>query len=147
MTQDNLLVGTWSLVSFQLQLTDGSVKHPWGRNLVGQVMYTPDGFMAGTFMKQDRAHFPAADVMLATPEESVAALKSYVGYAGSYSVRGDSVVHHVTVSWFPNWSGTDIERFFEVENGNLVLRTPPIAIGGMRAKSVGVWRKIANRKI
>jgi len=145
MPNDSALIGTWSLVSFQLQLADGTVKHPWGNNLVGQVMYGSDGYMAGTFMKRGRPHFAASDVMSAAPEESAAAVKSYVGYAGSYSLRGDRVIHHVTVSWFPNWSDTDIERHYEVQENNLILRTPSMVIGGVAAVSVGVWQKLTRQ--
>jgi len=142
MTNDNSLIGTWNLASFQLEMTDGSSKHPSGEKLVGLVTYTSDGYMSGTFMKTSRPNYNSPDPMLATPEESDAAMKSYVGYAGSYSVRGDRVIHHVTVSWFPNWSGTDIERRFEVRDNRLFLRTPSIAIGGVQAVSVGVWQRV-----
>jgi hypothetical protein len=34
-----------------------------------------------------------------------------VAYAGRYSFLGDHVIHHVELSLFPNWVGSDQERF------------------------------------
>ena len=126
MESSNALVGTWKLVSFMLRLQDGTTRHPWGSEVAGQVIYGPDGFMAGSLMKRDRSPFEASDVMAGTPQEYEAAMTSYVGYTGPYSLQGNRVIHHAEVSLFPNWTGTDIERFFEVQGSKLTLSTPPL---------------------
>jgi hypothetical protein len=138
---NSMLVGTWKLISFELRMQDGTVKHPWGSDVVGQVMYGSDGFMAGSFMKRNRSCFGASDVMAGTPEEFEAAMKSYIGYAGAYSIQGDRVIHHAEVSLFPNWTGTDIERFFEVREDMLTLVTPPLKFGGTTATAALVWER------
>jgi hypothetical protein len=147
MGSNNVLVGTWKLVSFELRLQDGTTRHPWGEKVAGQVMYGPDGFMAGSFMKMDRATFEAPDVMAGTPAEFEAAMKSYVGYAGPYSLQGNRVIHHSEVSLFPNWAGTDIERFYEIEGSNLTLSTPPLIFGGMQGTAALVWEKRALHSV
>jgi hypothetical protein len=141
MRSNNPLVGTWKLISFELRLQDGTTRHPWGNNVAGQVMYGPDGFMAGSFMKTDRSAFEASDVMAGTPLEFEAAMKSYVGYAGPYSLQSNRVIHHAEVSLFPNWTDTKIERFFEVQGSKLTLSTPPLIFGGMQGTAALVWQK------
>ncbi len=147
MTIRNALVGTWKLVSFELRLEDGTIKHPWGKELTGQVMYGLDGYMAGSFMKKGRPVFGAPDVMAGTPQEFEAAMKSYVGYAGPYTIHGNRVIHHANVSLFPNWTGSDIERFFDIDGNKLTLSTPPLVFGGVPATAALVWEKLPSLSI
>jgi Lipocalin-like domain len=42
----NPLVGTWRLISFDVQDEDGNITHPFGRDAVGFITYTADGHMA-----------------------------------------------------------------------------------------------------
>ncbi len=37
------LIGSWKLDSFELQSTDGSISHPYGRELTGYLFYNADG--------------------------------------------------------------------------------------------------------
>src|SRR5690242_21445357 len=53
------------------------------------------------------------------------AYSTYLAYFGSYELDGDSVVHHIDASLFPNWSGEKQVRPFVAEGDELVLRTPP----------------------
>jgi hypothetical protein len=41
-------------------------------------------------------------------------MEDFVAYAGRYSFHGDRVVHHVELSLFPNWVGSDQERWVEL---------------------------------
>ncbi len=141
MDSHNLLVGTWKLLSLELRLPDGLTKYPWGKDVVGQLLYSSDGYMSGSFMKRDRSNFAATDIMAGTPPEFAAAMKSYVGYAGAYRIEGNRVIHHVTVSLFPNWIGTDIDRFWEIQGHKLTLNTPPLVFGGIAGTAALVWEK------
>jgi Lipocalin-like domain len=145
MTTTNLLVGTWKLISFELRSEEGKTHYPWGKDVVGQVMYGADGYMAGSFMKMDRPAFKSADVMEGSEQEFEAAMKSYVGYAGSYSLEGNRVIHHAAVSLFPNWTGTDIERFYIVDEDRLKLSTPPFVLGGLQVTAALIWEKLPSR--
>ena len=44
-------------------------------------------------------------------------------YAGTYTVEGDQVVHHVIASWRPEWIDTDKVRYFGPEGKKLTLKT------------------------
>lgn len=143
----NQLIGTWKLISFKLRLEDGIIKYPWGKNIEGQVMYGADGYMAGSLMKQNRTLFESPDVMAAKKDECESAMKSYVGYAGAYSLDGMCVFHHTSVSIFPNWTGIDIKRFYEISDNKLSLSTPPLLFSGVQATAVLVWEKLPALKI
>ncbi len=144
-TTTNLLIGTWELLSFELRFDDGATIKPWGDTVCGQTIYSPDGYMAGSFMQTDRRHFAGDDVLGGTSEEYAAALRSYIGYAGpfDYDASTSTVVHHAEISAFPNWTGTDIERKVELsaDGQTLSLSTPPIDYSGRPASAVLVWRR------
>lgn len=110
-------------------------------------MYGSDGYMAGSFMKQDRSTFEGNDVMAGSAQEFEDAMKSYVGYAGPYSLRGGRVFHQATVSLFPNWTDTTIERFFDVTGSKLTLTTPPLVFGGISATAALVWQRLPPLKV
>jgi hypothetical protein len=147
MQSSNLLVGTWTLISVELRLLDGKTLFPWGEEVTGQLIYGADGYMAGSFMKNHRAAFAASDVMAGSLSEFEGAMKSYVGYAGAYTVDQNRVIHHAQLSVFPNWSGTDIERLFLIDGDTLTLSTPPLVFGGVQGAAVLVWRKLPSRAV
>jgi hypothetical protein len=61
-----------------------------------------------------------------TDAERVAAHRSIFGaYAGTYTVEGNKVEHHVIASWRPDNIGTKLIRFFEIEGKQLTLKTAP----------------------
>ncbi len=139
---ENPLIGTWKLNSFELRAEDGTIIHPWGTDVAGQVIYSPDGFMSGSFMRTGRMSFAADDVMAGSAEEFAAAMKSYVGYAGKYSLKEGLVIHHAAISLFPNWIDTDIARFFKMDGNLLTLSTPPGVFNGMNVAAALVWEKL-----
>jgi hypothetical protein len=54
------------------------------------------------------------------------AYSSFLAYAGTYEVQGDTVVHHIAESLYPTWSGEEQSRPFTCDDTELVLRTPPM---------------------
>ena len=130
--------GTWRLQSFELRTSGEDVSYPYGRDAKGYLIYTQDGYMAVAVMKANRANFDSADMLSASPEEKRVAFDTFACYSGTYEVREDKVIHHVQVSLFPDWSGTDQERFFKFSADQLVL-SAPIPAG---ATAVVVWRRV-----
>jgi hypothetical protein len=62
-----------------------------------------------------------------TDSERVEYHKSIFGaYAGTYTVEGNKVVHHVLASWRPEWIGGDQTRYFEIKGKELTIKTAPI---------------------
>lgn len=77
------LVGAWQLVSCTMVLADGSIDHPFGREPLGVILYTPDGWMSAHLIDRGAAH-----------DAGPSRCSSYFG-PFSVSERDALVVHHV----------------------------------------------------
>jgi hypothetical protein len=138
----NPLVGTWRLLSWENRSADGTINYPLGRQAVGLITYTEAGYMSVSMMRGDREPFTAGDLLRGSSEEKARAAESYVSYCGRYEFRGDSVIHHVELSLFPNWSGVDQERLVEVTGNRLTLRTRPLLLDGTEQSARVVWERV-----
>jgi hypothetical protein len=65
------------------------------------------------------------------PDARAAAYSTCLAYSGTWKRQGDTVVHRLTDSLYPNWSGTVQPRAIEDRDGELVLRTPQDGPGGV----------------
>ena len=137
-------VGTWRLISYSDVTSDGQTTYPMGRNAHGRITYEAGGRMAVQLADPDRAAFAASDPRSATDAEVRAAFNSYLAYYGSYSVDADRgiVVHHLEMSWIPNWTGGDQVRYFDLQGGRLTLKTPPILFDGAERVASLVWERL-----
>ena len=104
-------------------------------------MYGPDGYMSVAISRPERAGFAAGDLLGGTIEERARAAETYVSYCGRYEFRGDTVVHRVELSLFPNWAGIEQERLVEVEGDRLTLSTRPILLGGRQRTAHLIWER------
>jgi hypothetical protein len=138
----NPLVGTWRLASWENRSADGTISYPLGRDAVGLITHTADGYMFVAMMRADREPFPAGDLLGGSQKEKARAAESYVSYCGRYGFRGDSVIHRVELSLFPNWSGVDQERFVEVTGNRLTLWTRPLLLSGTEQSARVVWERV-----
>lgn len=138
----NPFVGTWRLLSCEIRRADGQVSYPFGQDLGGYILYSQDGYMSVALMSANRPQFAAGDIRGGTTEEKVAAADTYVSYCGRYEIQGDRVIHHIEVSFFPNWVGADQERFFNLDGDTLSLSTPPTLIGGIQQTAYLVWKRV-----
>jgi hypothetical protein len=82
----------------------------------------------------DRPRFAADDVIGGTDAERAGAFASFIAYGGRYEVSGDTVIHTVEASLFPNWIGTSQRRRWEIDRSeqHLTLTSPPLEVGGAR---------------
>ena len=127
MQGSNPLVGAWKLVSWELMQPDGTVQHLYGRNVVGYLLYTADGYMSAEIMHPDRQQSnprvgmepPMAQTL--SDRDRVGAYNTYLSYCGPYTVKGGTVIHHVKAGLIPGWVGTDQVRPFSIEGGRLVI--------------------------
>lgn len=137
-------VGTWRLVSCRWVDDDGRVTYPYGRSPVGYLIYTDTGHMAVNFMSANRRRFASEVRTEGTPEEERSAKKSYQAYSGRYEVRGNTIVHHVEVSLFPNWVGREQERFYELDGDRLCLSTEPLPSGKTHQTAHLEWERVSS---
>jgi hypothetical protein len=136
------LVGAWRLVSWENQTADGQVTYPMGTDPNGYVIYAADGRFSITISQRGRAGFAAGDLLSGTTEEKARAMESFVAYAGRYSFDGDRVIHHVELSLFPNWVGTDQERWVELAGDRLTLSASPLLLAGQQQVPRLVWQRV-----
>jgi hypothetical protein len=138
----NPLIGTWSLVSWQNTSADGRISYPLGEDAVGYIMYNADGYMFVAIMRRGRPMFAAADLFGSSTQEKARAADAYVSYCGRYEFRGETVVHHVELSLFPNWVGTDQERLVEFAEDRMILSTRPTLFGGSQQTARLIWERL-----
>lgn len=139
---DNPLLGTWRLVELVSKGADGDVVYPFGRDPVGYITYTIDGRMSVSIMSADRAPFASEDIAGGTTAEKATIAETYLSYCGTYKIRGNTAVHHVEVSAYPNWIGVDQHRTFEFDGDRLLLTTPPWLRNGVRRTSHLSWERV-----
>jgi hypothetical protein len=147
MESQNLLIGAWKLKSFEIRSIDDEVSYPFGRDSKGILIMTANGYWSVAVMGANRRQFLSGDVLGGSSEEKAAAAETYISYSGPYEIRGNKVVVHPEVSFFPNWVGKDIERFFELEGDILDFRTSPMLIGGRQQTAHLVWERLRQVQI
>jgi len=135
------LVGTWKLVSaVSDDLTTGQKTNIY-KMPVGFITYGADGRIMTIIVDSVRKK-PTANV--ATAAEAEALFRSMVAYAGTYTIKGNQVIHRPDVSWNETWTGTDQIRDYKFDGEHLVLATAPSPdpfTGKMSVRSL-VWEKI-----
>ncbi len=122
------VVGTWRVTSYSLLTLDtNEVSRPYGDNPIGYIQYSP-GFHMVVFLQTGDPKKPAAFPF--TEADRVEMHKGIFGaYAGTYSVDGNKVTHHVVASWRPDWIGGDQIRYVEINGKNLTIKTAPVTSG------------------
>lgn len=127
MTDSNPFVGTWKLISWEVTQPDSTIHYLYGKDVVGYLLYTADGYMAADIMNPDRQqsdpHFPlelAAAQTLPEPDRA-RAYSTYLSYCGTYTVEGNTVTHHVKAGLIPSWTGSEQVRSFRFEGGRLII--------------------------
>jgi hypothetical protein len=143
MMASNPLIGTWRLISWENRsVPDGQISYPLGEDATGYIMYNDDGYMFVAIMSSRRPKFAADDLLSATKEEEAQAEETYVSYCGRYEFHGETVVHHVELSLFPNWVGGHQERLVELRGNRLTLSTRPISLRGIQQTAHLIWERI-----
>jgi hypothetical protein len=129
------IVGVWRLVEWVQRYDDGRSARPLGSGAYGTLIYTVGGQMSGVVAAGDRSPFAGGKQWDAPEAERAAAYSSFLAYAGTYTVDGGWVVHHVRTSLFPNWVGRDMRRSAELTANRLTL-TGRIEDGTPQARTI-----------
>jgi hypothetical protein len=138
----NPLVGTWRLISWENRSLDGEVSHPLGQDALGYIAYNEDGYVFVAIMRSARSPFAAGDLLSATTAEKAEAAEAYVSYCGRYEFHGDTVIHHVELSLFPNWVGVAQERLVTINGNRLTLSTRPLLLEGRQQTARLLWERL-----
>lgn len=112
--------GRWNIRSWEQLYDDGRVLHPMGTELEGFIEYGDYGMFC-VIARKGRAPFTTGGQWSASDAEKAAAYGSYLTYAGTYDVEGNTIYHHVRHSLFPNWEGGSQQRTAVLDNSTLLL--------------------------
>jgi hypothetical protein len=137
------LLGTWKLVAaVREDIPSGTKTDLLGANPTGYINYAPDGRMMVLNVGSARRKPAGAN---ATPAEAEALFRSMTSYAGTYSVDGNEITHHVDVSWNESWTGTRQKRFARFEGDRVYLSTPPSPdpLTGTMSVRTMTWEKVS----
>ena len=115
--------GAWQLVMWTTYHADGTKAHPFGRDAVGQIIYTADAHMSCHLMRRARAPIGQPNPYLASEADLAQAMRDYSSYCGSFTVdaKVGVVTHHVEAAWYPDWIGTTQTRHFRFTGNRLFL--------------------------
>lgn len=136
------LLGTWSLVSVvREEIPSGATIDLMGPNPKGFITYSADGRMVALLARGDRK-MPASNTATAAEAENL--FRSVISYAGTYTIAGNEVTHHVDISWNESWTGTKQVRIFKFEGNKVSLSTPvsPDPFDGKMSIRSLVWEKV-----
>lgn len=61
---------------------------------------------------------------------------------GSYKFHGETVIHRVELSLFPNWVGVAQARLVEIDGDRLTLSTRPLLLEGTPRTAHLVWERV-----
>jgi hypothetical protein len=135
------LVGTWKVVSATMQIGDQSKPVPLGKEVVGIIMYNPDGYMCFAAMSANRPNLGAGDRLAGSTEQKAAAYDSYRNTCGRYEVINEQeriITHSFEISLTPDVTGQSEKRFVkELSPDKLILETVPHTVGGKQV--IGIW--------
>ena len=120
-----MLVGTWKLVSASNTTDKGIVKgEVYGTNPIGFLTYTADGRMSA-IITDDGRKLLSKFWRVAPAEGKAEAFSTSLSYAGTFTVSGNRVTHHVEASSDPNRVNTELVRTItRMESDRVTLRAP-----------------------
>ena len=135
-------LGTWKLVSYTTEdLATSQKSSLLGLHPSGFLSYGSNCRMSAILVKDGR-NPPATFVP--TDAERVDLYNGFIAYAGTYSIEGNIVSHHVDASWNQTWTGTTQMRRFKIDGNTLSITTLPTknALTGKQSSSVLIWTKV-----
>jgi hypothetical protein len=116
--EQNPLVGSWKMVSYQRVLDNGEPQNGLGEHPSGYVILTPQG--RAVLLTTADGRKPAS-----SDAERAELWKSMVAYSGKYRIEGGDFITLVDVSWNQEWNGTEQRRHFKIVGDQLILTTSP----------------------
>ncbi|MCJ2104985.1 lipocalin-like domain-containing protein [Methylobacterium sp. E-041] len=135
--------GTWKLVSSVTRFIDsGEERNTLGSKPVGYITYSPDGRMMTVAVSNERPNVEKATNL--TDADRAKLFRTMWAYAGTFTLNGNAITHHVDASWNEFWSGQDFIRDIVARDGRLIYTTKPqmsVQEGKMEVLTI-VWEKV-----
>src|SRR5262249_14730801 len=141
--EDNPLVGTWRLVSFDREIVaTKEVVKAFGGHGTGFTTYTADGRYSSLTIDSTRK--PPAQPM-ATDPEAISLYRTMSAYAGSYRIEGGKIAIHLDITWNQLENGEDWTRSFKIEGDRLTVISPPqknAFLNNQMVSATTVWERV-----
>lgn len=127
--KDNL-IGTWRLLGFELiNKTANKTLYPYGKSPIGTLILGADNFMAVTIMADNRENLSVESIQMATDQEKIKSIETYLSYSGTWRIDSDKIFVNVLVSLLPNWTNKEHYRHYKISDDKLIFQTPTIKQG------------------
>jgi hypothetical protein len=134
------LVGTWKLIGASSTTSAGErIETPYGVGPTGFLTYTAEGRISSVISYGGRKPLSLGGGKM---EEQVEAFKTFLAYAGRYSLKGDQISHHIEVSSVQNFVDRDLIRTIKFEDDRITLTTPPTPVNGKIQTLELVWQRL-----
>lgn len=134
------IVGTWKLVSAASTTSnDEQSESPYGASPAGFLTYTAEGRVTALISYSGRKSLTFGG---GTLEEQAEAFKTFLAYAGRYTLSADKVVHHIEISSIQNYVGKNLVRSIKFHGDHIVLVTPPTPVNGKVQTVELVWQRL-----
>lgn len=139
MPSADALIGAWTLESWALVYEDGRPpEYPLGRKARGLILYTGDGHVSATLMRDGRKPMAADDVT-----EKAKAYDDVFAYAGRFEVKGEAVFHSIEIATNPALAGITSTRNIVLDGDKLVLSGPDFSPDSPRYHRI-IWRRASR---
>jgi len=140
----NSLLGSWRLISYKAEYSDGSVVDLYGSSPQGLISYDATGHMSVHLVKADLPKCGSIDRRKCPDAQARLAFDNYVGYWGRYEVKPAEkmVLHYVQGASWPDYVGQSQKRFVKISGKRLTITTPPRKIGGVENIGILIWERI-----
>jgi hypothetical protein len=141
-TTNDKLVGTWRLVSASSTTSSGERNEtPYGPSPSGFLTYSEDGRVTALISYGGRKSLSVGGGTSAL-EEQAEAFKTFLAYAGRYTLSGDNVTHHVEISSIQNYVDKDLVRRVKFQDDQIILVTPPTRVNGKIQTVELIWQRL-----
>jgi len=122
---DQAIIGVWKLVDARtIAVETGVTRSAYGDTATGFIHYSDTGRMMALITHGGRENLDG-DRQSCPDDQKARAFTTSISYAGTYSIKGDRVIHHVEASSYQNWVGTDLIRIFRTDGNKVTLETVP----------------------
>ena len=134
------LVGAWKLVSASSTTSSGERNEtPYGAKPLGFLTYTAEGRVTAMISYDGRKSLSVGG---GTVEQQAEAFKTFLAYAGRYTLSGNKVTHHVEISSIQNYVDRDLVRSVKFQGDQIILITPPTRVNGKNQTIELVWQRL-----
>jgi Lipocalin-like domain len=98
--------------------------------------------MSGHLAASNRPHLGLENLLAANDREKAQAADTSIDYSGNYEQWGDRMIHHMAVSFFPNWTGGEQIRVADLDGDWLTLRGTSAQLKGVFITPTLRWKRL-----